>query len=244
MNVPALARKVRRVYRQGGVRGVCRRLLAGATALRGARAVDEFDRLHGTDTSGIVPLWRLQVPSARADHGERYEATPPRELAAAVAALRTDPASLCFIDLGCGKGRTLLVAHALGFRRVLGIEFAPELARTAARNIVLAGTDGVSVLEADAADFVFPAEPSLLYLYNPFDEVVMRAVLDSIERTAAPVRFLVYKRPRFAELIDAAGFERVGHPPGMPQILIWRRVAGTAVPESTSSPVRGAEAAP
>jgi hypothetical protein len=40
-----------------------------------------------------------------------------------------------FIDLGSGKGRVLLMAAAYGFKRIIGVEFMPELHRVAEENI-------------------------------------------------------------------------------------------------------------
>ncbi|MBZ5489392.1 MAG: class I SAM-dependent methyltransferase [Acidobacteriia bacterium] len=40
-----------------------------------------------------------------------------------------------FIDLGSGKGRALLMAAQYGFKRIIGVEFMPELHRVAQENI-------------------------------------------------------------------------------------------------------------
>ena len=39
-----------------------------------------------------------------------------------------------FIDFGSGKGRCLLMAGILGFKNVIGIEFAKDLCEWAKRN--------------------------------------------------------------------------------------------------------------
>ena len=36
-------------------------------------------------------------------------------------------ADLDVIDLGCGTGRWLQILHAAGARRVLGVDFSPEM---------------------------------------------------------------------------------------------------------------------
>ena len=40
-----------------------------------------------------------------------------------------------FIDLGCGKGRVLLMASDYPFKKIIGVEFMPELHRAAQKNI-------------------------------------------------------------------------------------------------------------
>ena len=44
------------------------------------------------------------------------------------------PERYALVDLGCGKGRVLAVASELPFRRVVGVELSPILARAARRN--------------------------------------------------------------------------------------------------------------
>jgi 2-polyprenyl-3-methyl-5-hydroxy-6-metoxy-1,4-benzoquinol methylase len=40
-----------------------------------------------------------------------------------------------FIDIGCGKGRVLLMAAEHGFRKIIGIDFAADLCLTARGNV-------------------------------------------------------------------------------------------------------------
>src|ERR1700719_3166712 len=42
-----------------------------------------------------------------------------------------------FVDIGAGKGRALLLAAELPFRKVIGVELSEELARIAQKNITL-----------------------------------------------------------------------------------------------------------
>ena len=83
---------------------------------------DAFDLRHGVQTAGIVPKWRLLLSSANARHGIRYQPIDETELLTALDFLSDDPAKLTFIDLGCGKGRALIVAERYGFQRVIGVE--------------------------------------------------------------------------------------------------------------------------
>ena len=45
-----------------------------------------------------------------------------------------NPRESVFVDFGCGKGRTLVVAAELGFAGVRGVEFAAELCESAEKN--------------------------------------------------------------------------------------------------------------
>src|SRR5579863_1085221 len=69
-----------------------------------------------------------------------------------------------FIDLGSGKGRTLLMASDYPFRRVLGVELLPSLDEIAKHNISLFKRDSqkcfaLESICADATTFPFPDGP-------------------------------------------------------------------------------------
>ncbi len=91
---------------------------------------DSFDLRHGTDTGGIEPLWKFHIRSSNRSFGFCYQPTDEKELVDAVNFLSEDLRAFTFVDLGCGKGRALLVASNLGFEQVIGVEFARELNET------------------------------------------------------------------------------------------------------------------
>src|SRR5206468_4366794 len=113
---------------------------------------DEFDLRHGTDTSGVEPLWKFRVASPNARFGFHYKATDEKELLDAITFLDEDPRAFTFVDLGCGKGRPLLIAARLGFARIIGVEFAPELVAVAAGNLATMRVSNATVVHADAAE--------------------------------------------------------------------------------------------
>jgi SAM-dependent methyltransferase len=184
--------------------------------------VDDFDVKYGTDTSGLVPLWNLTIASPNVRYGVRYEATTEHELVSAIEFLPDDPRELTFIDLGCGKGRTLLVASALGFKEVIGVEFALDLAEIARTNVQKRGVGNAIVLHADAADFRFPQTDIVVYLYNPFTEEIARHVVANLREVQGGMIYVIYKRPQCAGLLDSSGFLRyLGSPQAAPHIHIW-----------------------
>ena len=130
-----------------------------------------------------------------------------------------------FVDVGCGKGKTLMVAARLGFRSVVGVEFAPELAAIAAANIRKVGIGNAAVVEGDAAAFTFPDDPLVVYFYNPFSREVMQQVIANLARSRAPRVYVVYKNPTYADVVlDASGFlERLGPLVKAANIQMWRK---------------------
>lgn len=167
-----------------------------------------FDRRHGVDTHLDVALSDLRIDSPNKHLGKRYHATPPVSFRRILHRLRIDFADYTFIDMGSGKGRTLLLASDLPFKRVIGVEFGEELHRHAQRNIQLykAGHGARSVsLHMDATQFVFPDGPLVIYLFNPFHGAVLRQVLANIVQAASTSKrkiFIVYLYLEDQEMLD------------------------------------------
>ena len=109
-----------------------------------------------------------------------------------------------FIDLGSGKGRVLLMASDYPFKRIIGVEFMPELHRAAQENIARYSNDRqrCSQIEAvciDARDFQFPDGPLVVYLFNPFSEATFAQVMENLRRSVEQASRPVYIAYRFTE---------------------------------------------
>ncbi len=85
-----------------------------------------------------------------------------------------------FVDYGSGKGAAIIHAKTLGFKRTVGVEFAKELHEQAVKNIETLGLEDVESIYADATTHRLANDISVIYLFNPFDEVVMSKVIDNI----------------------------------------------------------------
>jgi SAM-dependent methyltransferase len=121
-----------------------------------------------------------------------------------------------FIDLGCGKGRAVLIASQYRFREAVGVELHTALAQIAKKNVAAWTKAGraacpMRIVRQDATEFAFPGGPCLLYLFNPFAAPVVQQVVQRIESEFADnpgMLDLIYFNPEAAELLDAhPGFE-------------------------------------
>jgi 16S rRNA G966 N2-methylase RsmD len=219
-----LADNVFRSLREQGIGGT---IAKSIRYIRDRRIVDDFDRRYGTDTAATRSIWQLDVSSKNARFGTRYQPTNEGDIEAAWNFIEQSPDRFTFIDLGSGKGRCLIIAARLGFRSVVGVEFARELSEIAQSNLKKVGLKAALALHMDATDYVFPPGPMLVYMYNPFQTQVMSKIIDKLRQRCAQRPgddiYVVYLRPECRQLLDDAPFlERLGHPVGREDIVIWK----------------------
>lgn len=116
-----------------------------------------------------------------------------------------------FVDVGAGKGRALLLATELPFRKVIGVEISEELSRIAQRNVArwshLAKPKAkIRVVCEDAANFRWPRTPLLVYLYNPFACTLVAQLAERLAAVAATGSGLVdllYVNPTCADTLTS-----------------------------------------
>jgi SAM-dependent methyltransferase len=127
----------------------------------------------------------------------------------AIAALPSQQ-SFTFIDMGCGKGRALIVASEFHFRDIVGVELSPTLAKIARKNAQLIKTrfpnrTEIAIKEGDACAFQIPSGNIVVYLYNPFSEEILSKVIAALEAAIATEQrevYVVYMYPSFSDCID------------------------------------------
>jgi SAM-dependent methyltransferase len=123
-----------------------------------------------------------------------------------------DVSGYTFVDMGSGKGRMLLLAAELPFRRIVGVEFASDLCALARKNVETYRNSNqacfqIEPLHMDAMLFKFPPEPSIIYFYYPFERFVMEPVIRNLNRSlAAHPRdvIVVYFNPVLTDVVESA----------------------------------------
>lgn len=178
----------------------------------------EWDQEFGVDTYPDMDVgWMAEIESPNWMYGRGYHPAPAESLKRRLAELAIDYEDFIFIDFGSGKGRSLLVAAEFPFQRIIGVEYAAHLHEIAERNIATYKNPNcrcarIEAVHEDAARFAIPPEPAVYYFYDPFDEPVMRPVVDAIIaslKSSPRKAFVVYYNPVFAEMFeDCELFER------------------------------------
>ena len=115
-----------------------------------------------------------------------------------------------FVDLGCGKGRALMVASEFPFLRLFGVEIAPQLADVARRNAAVIAQRNprrtpIEIQLGDATAVRPPAERVVYFMYHPFRRALVRALVENIERQLGQGlqhAFFVYYNPVHGDVLD------------------------------------------
>ena len=179
------------------------------------RAERRFDRRFGTDTVSIRSQPVADAPAASRSAGSPYEATMPGAFKRIVRAAGCLPEERVFVDIGCGKGKVLLLAAERRFARVVGVEHSPRLAGVARRNLAIfsdyLAAAPAEVHEGDALAYELPKSPLFMFMYNPFDAAVMTEFVERMRGALAACprpMTLAYLNPRHAEVLDGSRFLR------------------------------------
>lgn len=154
----------------------------------------DFDWDHHVDTTRATVAWRERLLG---QFHISYQATEPAIFREMIANLNIDFENFTFIDIGSGKGRVLLMAADYPFRRILGIELLPALHRVAQKNLSVYKNDSqrcfaVQSVCGDARTFVFPPDPTVLYLFNPLPEAGLTDVLANLNHSLSQYPRVVY----------------------------------------------------
>lgn len=174
-----------------------------------------FDLRYGTDTSSKDKSVDPDVSTVTAVDAIRYAPTRARHFHALMNDLEFPHGSV-FVDVGCGKGKVLIMAMGYSFKRVVGIEFSSRLCNIAKVNIErYCGkkllNKIVEIHYCDIVDYDIGSDENIFYLYNPFNERVMKRFLANInkshEQDPRPI-WLIYYNPILScqELITRARF--------------------------------------
>lgn len=138
-----------------------------------------------------------------------YQATDPELFKEMMAALPIDLNKFTFIDIGSGKGRTLLMAAAYPFFRIVGIELLPNLHQAALENAAKhAPGRQIELICQDASQFEFPPEPLVVYLFNPLPRISLTQLISNLESSLSSAprpAWIIYHNPLEEDVVLQSG---------------------------------------
>lgn len=171
----------------------------------------EYDWDHRVDTTSATVGWRDRLLGV---FHSPYQPSEPSLFHEMLAGLNIRFEDFTFIDLGSGKGRTLLMASDYPFRKIIGVELLAELNRVAQENLRKYKSHGQRCFQLesrceDARRFDFPSEPIVLYLFNPLSPVDVSQVIANLENSAklhSRKIIVLYHNPQHDGVIMASGW--------------------------------------
>ena len=175
-----------------------------------------FDWRFGTDTRTEMGAEHFEQYLANRKHAVMYQPSKAGPFLKLMQQLDI-PERSTFMDVGCGKGKVLLLAASSEqhrFKRVVGLEFSRALCERARKNIEIFGQKRnllapIQIVEGDASQYEFVGDENVIFLYNPFNGTILARFLerlrDSLARHPRQI-WLLYSVPVHADVVDASGF--------------------------------------
>ncbi len=207
-----------------------------------------FDAQYGIDTSGLVFPFELQANSQHVDQLNGYMGSQPSIIRRALDALGPID-GYTFVDIGCGKGRPMIVASEYPFDAVLGYDINTDLVATANANAAAIGQrfpdrPPIRATTADVADLVLPNGKVVIFLFNPFGPELISALIRKLEKALSDRTithlFAVYYHPVSGDIFDGAAALRRWYAATLPYdeheigfgplesegVVIWQSIRG------------------
>jgi hypothetical protein len=202
--------KITSRFRQQGAQRAVRHYVARAKRFIYQVVYDWWlDRLERVPTGSTYIIREDEILGPVPPPAERlYQAFPRLPFLWSIEALGIDPAAYSFVDYGSGRGRLILTAGWLPFRRIIGVEFARSLHNEACENIAHYPRDrlachNIESLNLNAIDFDLPDGNVVAFFNNPFTGIILDRVAQRIEdacRTSSRSVYLIFVNSNHASL--------------------------------------------
>ncbi len=177
------------------------------------------EKKYGINTTGADELYKLEKQGIDISHATIYMPVSYTLIEEAfkqlnaTKLLNNKPLNY-FLDIGCGKGRALCVAAHQGFKQVTGLDFARDLCEAAKENLAITKQKNPAlefkVINNDAFYFKIPDDVDCIFLFNPFDEIIMSGVVkniaDSLQKNPHKIT-IIYVNPLHKALFLKAGYK-------------------------------------
>ena len=175
------------------------------------------EKKYGIDTTGADELKSLEDKGIDITHATVYMPASYDLLEDFLDRFNL-PFTNHFLDIGCGKGRAMCVAAANGAKKISGIELSKELYAAANENMSKTKSRyplmHYALYNNDAFYFEIAADVDCIFMFNPFDDVIMSAVLEnidsSLEKDPRPLT-VIYINPLQRHLLAERGYKETYH---------------------------------
>ncbi len=174
------------------------------------------EKKYRLNTSTPAELPDLTIQKGDISKSSRYEAVNFFILESLLNKIRSLDNVSSFSDLGCGKGRALVVAAHFGFTRLKGVDFASEVCAEARNNMQQTEQDfpGITyeIICGNVIDYVIEPWESVFFMFNPFNEETLEIFLEKVDdslKTHPRTIYFLYASPKHIESFFEFEYEPV-----------------------------------
>ena len=155
------------------------------------------DFFRGIRTEDIIELNEMGINPS---FGTRYETTSYSTLKCVLKIAKSRGFD-SMIDLGCGKGRSLVVANEVGFSDIFGVDISQKLIDHCKSN--LKKLKIVAHLKCcDANEYELPDKDLVVFLFNPFGEERMSHLIKKLIDSENKY-LVIYANPKHSRCFPA-----------------------------------------
>jgi SAM-dependent methyltransferase len=144
---------------------------------------NKFDKKYSTETTTRMSIMDVEISNLGSrNYAHGYRTAPEQFIRNLISQLDIDYREYDFVDIGCGKGRVLLVASNYPFRSISGIDASRRVLDIAKCNLEIYKCAAqkcfnIQVYEKDALEFEPPVASTVYYFFEPFDTYILCAIL-------------------------------------------------------------------
>lgn len=174
------------------------------------------ERKYKINTTDIEEISKLKIKGIDTSNSNEYMPSNFILLEKVFTELNQYQHNKTFLDIGCGKGRTLFVAAHFGFEKITGVEFMQTYCNQVQAEIAKIKPQFPSVSFhitcLDATFYTIPVDVQTIFFYNPFNEKVMDKVIQNIFESLSKAKrtlYIIYLSPFYQQKFIDAGFEEI-----------------------------------
>lgn len=172
-----------------------------------------FTKRYSLDFNGFIPCDELLVDSQFSQtNATAYQAYGSYYFKSLINfAISMSEKPKYFIDIGCGKGMQCIYAEKyFSFDRIIGIDFSKELIDIANQNLSNLKYSNIKFQLADAVKWKLPDERCMVFLYNPFNEIILeRFIMGNIDNFIKYGSLICYANDIHRKTLINSGFETI-----------------------------------
>ena len=121
--------------------------------------------------------------------------------------------NLNFVDIGCGKGKVLLIASLFSFKKISGIDIDNKLLKICKKNIFIFQTITkkkikINLTKINAQQYNYEND-NVFYFFNPFSYVLLNVILRAIKTNGKKETYIIYCAPKTDNYILNSQFKKI-----------------------------------